>query len=92
MLGSNLRNKEQLEEEQQEVSREEDHPCVPGCEQAEGESVCGVEPAEAPVTSQPLPRWLPGKSPGHGSCCSRCSSLCCIEVTQSRRLQVLGGA
>ena len=50
-----------------------DLPCVPGCEQAEGEAVCGVEPAEALGTSQPLPGRPPGISPGRGSCLSRYS-------------------
>ena len=61
-------NKEQQKEEQQEVSREEDLPCVPDCDQAEGESECGAELAVAPVTPQPLPGWLPGVSPGLASC------------------------
>ena len=63
-LESSLCNEEQLEEEQQEVSREEDLPCVPDCTQAEGELVCGDELAEAPVTPQPLLGWLPGVSSG----------------------------
>ena len=83
VLDSSLCNKEQQEEEQQEVSREEDLPCVPDCEQAEGESVCGVEPAEAPVSSQPLPGWLPGVSSGRGSCFSSYSGPCCNRGTQS---------
>ena len=83
-LNSSLCIKEQQKEEQQEVPKEEDQSCVPGCEQAEGESVCGVELAGAPVTSQPLPGWLPGVSSGRGSCFSSYTGPCCNRGTQSQ--------
>ena len=47
-----------MKEEQQEVSKEGDHPCVPGCKLTGGGPVCGGEPEGPPVTSQPLPGWL----------------------------------
>ena len=43
-------NEEQQEKEQLEVSWEEDLPCAPDCNQAEGESEFGAELAVAPVT------------------------------------------
>ena len=61
-------NEEQQEEEQLEVFREEDLLCAPDCDQAEGESECGAELAEAPAAPQPLPGWLPGVSSGVATC------------------------
>ena len=79
VLFSSLYNEEQLREEQSEVFWEEDHFCGPGCELAEGEPVCGAEPAEALGSSLLFPGWPPGTSPGRGSCTSSYSGPYCSK-------------
>ena len=60
-------DEEQQEEEQQEVSCEEDLPCVPDCDQTEGESGDGAELLAALGTPDPLPGAL-GVFSGLASC------------------------
>ena len=80
---SSLWDREQLEEEQQEASWEEGQPCVPDCEQAEGESAYGVEPEEALLTPQIPPEWLLGASSSRGVWCPSPLASAAAEGSQS---------